>query len=179
MGRLGSAFSALLALSVIFGTQCAGEGLCGPYCSCERVEFPPMSGLFCTSAHGQSCCCDGQDPLCADNGTSVGPKCSSPEGKSICPENTGGCLAASRPLAASLGLTAQGFVKMPTLSIAGKQYNRSDLEQHFDVGTGSYIVGVKTESKAVRASAHARPRAFGLLLRCRPYQADRLMASTS
>ena len=68
------------------------DGKCGPTCTCSSVAFPPMSGWVCeASGGGRSCCCDGQDPLCADNGTAYYPKCSSEEGKRICPGNTGGC----------------------------------------------------------------------------------------
>ena len=53
-------------VGVAFSVFPGNKGECGLSCKCTWIEFPPMSGWVCRSPNGPACCCEGQDPLCAD-----------------------------------------------------------------------------------------------------------------
>jgi hypothetical protein len=86
----------LLHVLATFSPLSIPSGSCGPHCSLEWVQFPPISGCLCIPAGGKPCCCDGQGTLCQDNATDY-PMCSSNAGREVCPGNTGGSASCSLP----------------------------------------------------------------------------------
>ena len=59
-------FALWALVGAIFTALLGTKDECGLSCQCTWIEFPPMSGWVCRSPNGPACCCEGQDPLCAD-----------------------------------------------------------------------------------------------------------------